>query len=67
MLEILQAWPLGKITIIKSFIAFQLVYILSPVQTNHTAIQEINVLFYNFLWNDKRDRIKRTVMINDYS
>ena len=24
-------------------------------------------MFYNFLWNDKSDEIKRKVMINDYS
>ena len=23
-------------------------------------------MFYNFLWNDKGDKIKRNVMINDY-
>ena len=40
----------------------------SPNKLNHTAIQEIkNVLFYNFLWNDKGDKIKRKVMINNYS
>ena len=58
---------LGKITILKGLIASQLVYIFSPLQTHHTAIKEINVMFYNFLWNDKGDKIKRKVMINDYS
>ena len=24
-------------------------------------------MFYNFLWNDKGDKIKRNIMINDYS
>ena len=57
---------LGKITILKSLIASQLIYIFSPLQTHHTAIKEINVMFYNFLWNDKGDKIKRKVMINDY-
>jgi len=60
---------LGKITVLKSLIASQLVYIFSPLQTNHAAIKEINVMFYNFLWNDKGNKIKRNikVMINDYS
>ena len=58
---------LGKITVLKSLIASQLVYIFSPLQTHYTAIKEINVMFYNFLWNDKGDKIKRNVMINDYS
>ena len=36
------------------------------MQTNHEAIKEINTMFYKFLWNDKGDKIKRKVMINDY-
>ena len=58
---------LGKITVLKSLIASQLVYIFSPLETNHTAIKDINVMFCNFLWNDKGDKIKRNIMINDYS
>ena len=58
---------LGKITVLKSLIASRLAYIFSPLETNHTAIKDINVMFYNFLWNDKGDKIKRNIMINDYS
>ena len=58
---------LGKITVIKSLAVSQLVYILAPLQTNHKAIKEINVLFYKFLWDGKGDKIKRNVMINDFS
>jgi len=58
---------LGKITVLKSLIASLLVYIFSPLETNHTAIKDINVLFYIFLWNDKGDKIKINIMINDYS
>ncbi len=57
----------GKITVLKSLIASQLVYILSPLTTNHRVLKEINSLFYDFLWNGKGDKIKREVMINDYS
>ena len=42
-------------------------YILSPIQSSPEAIKEINTIFYNFLWNGKGDKIKRNVMINDYS
>ena len=52
---------------LKSLIALQLVYIFSPLETNHTAIKDINVMFYNFLWNDRGGKMKRNVMINDYS
>ena len=49
---------LGKIAVLKSLIASQLVYIFSPLKTNHTAIKDINVMFHNFLWNDKGNKIK---------
>ena len=45
----------------------QLVYKLAPLQTDHKAIKEINVLFYKFLWDERGDKIKRNVMINDFS
>ena len=57
---------LGKITVLKSLVVSQLVYILSPLKANQTAIEEINKLFYQFLWNGKRDKIKRNILINDY-
>ena len=36
------------------------------MQTNNKVIKEINGRFYNFLWNDKGDKIKRNIRINDY-
>ena len=58
---------LGKITVLKSLLASQLVYILSPLQTNCEALKKINSIFYNFLWSNKGDKIKRNIMINGYS
>ena len=58
---------LGKITVLKSLIVSQLVYILSPLPTNQRVLEEINTLFFNFLWNGKGDKIKRNTMIRDYS
>ena len=57
---------LGKITVLKSLIASQLVYILSPLPTKHKVIGEINNIFFNFLWDGKGDKIKRDIMISDY-
>lgn len=51
----------------KSLVASQLVYIFSPLHTNHGAVKKINTTFNNFLWNDKGDKIKRKITINDYS
>ena len=58
---------LGKITVLKSLNVSQLVYILSPLPTNQRVLEEINTLFFNFLWNGKGDKIKRNTMISDYS
>ena len=57
---------LGKIVVLKSLIASQLVYILSPLPTKHAALDEINNMFYDFLWSRRGDKIKRDVMISDY-
>ena len=40
---------------------------LSPLHTNAKVIKEVNKLFFSFLWNGKRDKIKRDIIINDYS
>ena len=58
---------LGKITVLKSLIVSQLVYILSPLPTNQHVLEEINTLFFNFLWNGKGDKIKQNTMISNYS
>ena len=57
---------LGKITVLKSLASSQLVYLLSPPQSDYNAINEIDKLFYQFLWNGRGDKIKRKVMITDY-
>jgi len=70
--KILSCWKyrrltlLGKITVLKSLAASQLVYLLSPLQSDSNAINEIDKLFYQFLWNGRGDKIKWKVMINDY-
>ena len=70
--NILNCWKhrrlslIGKILVIKSLLASHLTYILAPLATNQNTIREINDIFYDFLWNKKGDKIKRTVLINDY-
>ena len=36
------------------------------MRVNEKAIEEVNKLFYSYLWNGKGDKIKRNVIINDY-
>lgn len=54
-----------KIVVLKRLIASQLVYMLSPLLTNQQVLDEINNIFYKFLWDGKGE-IKRSIMISDY-
>ena len=47
---------LWKVTVIKTLLASQLVYILTPLPTCHMAIKEINDLLYKFLWDGKETK-----------
>ena len=65
--EILRCWKyrrltlLGKITVIRSLVVSQLVYLLSPLRSNYRILNEINDLRYTFLWNGRK------IMISDLS
>ena len=56
---------MGKITLIKSLLVSQLIYILTPLPTYTNALQMVNKLLFEFLW-DKGDKIKREHIIRDY-
>ena len=58
---------LGKITIIKSLAMSQIVYQLSSLPSHQTVVHEINSILYDFLWDSKGDKMKRTEIINDYN
>ena len=53
--------------VIKSLLALQLVNIISPLPTSSRHLKDISDLLYQFLWDGKRDKIKRVEMINDYA
>ena len=57
---------LGKIVVLKSLIASHLVYMPSPLPSNQQVLDEINNIFYKFLWDGKGNKIKRSIMISDY-
>ena len=58
---------MGKIAILNALAVSQIVYVLSSLPTPKGVIKEINALLYDFLSDNKGDKIKRTEMINDYS
>ena len=57
---------LGKITLIKSLLVSQLIYILTPLPTYTNALQTVNKLLFEFLWDGKGDKIKREHIIRHY-
>ena len=58
---------IGKITVIKSLLASQLIYILSPLRTNIKYGESIQKELFAFLWDGKNDKIKRAQIINNYA
>ena len=60
--------PFGKITVIKSLAMAKINHLILALPNPPEAIiKEINHLFYKFIWGGKTDRIKRNVIIKEYS
>ena len=55
----------GKVVILKSLILSQFVYVASVLPIPPKLVVDLNKLMYNFLWNSKREKVKRAVLIND--
>ena len=67
--KIINSWnkrsltPIGKITVIKTFLLSKLNHLLlSLPNPNHSLLQVINNLFYKFIWSNKPDKIKRDII-----
>ena len=59
---------MGKITVVKKFAFPKLVYPLTVLNNISTEkINEIVNLMFNFIWDNKPDKIKRKVLYQDYS
>lgn len=56
---------LGRILIIKCFIISQFLFTLSAIDIPEKYIKEINSMIFKFIWNGKRDRIKRSVLVKE--
>ena len=63
---------MGKITVIKSFISSQFIYVMKTLVLPDNVLTELNTLVFRFLWRKKDcnkkayEKVKRKVMINDY-
>ena len=52
-----------KVTIIKSLIFSQIIYVVAPLpRPSARIISKLNTVIFNFLWGCKRDKIKREVV-----
>ena len=59
--------PLGKISVIKTFILSKFIHIFTALPTPKDAqIDELNKLIYQFVWNNKPDKIKRIQITQGY-
>ena len=60
--------PYGKITVIKTLAVSKITHLLIALPNpNENIMKEIESLFFKFLWNNKPDKIKRTVLIKQYT
>ena len=58
----------GKITIVKSFLTSQLVYMFSVLPSpDDDILIEIETILYKFIWSGKPDKIKRNILIGPLS
>ena len=58
---------IGKITVIKSFAFPKLIYPLTVLRSPpEIYIKKINDAMFDFLWNKKPDKIKRSIITNNY-
>jgi hypothetical protein len=58
---------IGKVTVIKTLALPILVQSLTVLPNPPDSIlNDIEKIFYKFLWNGKKDKIKRSIIINEY-
>ena len=57
---------MGKILIIKTLIIPQFTYIASVTLVSKERISELENEIYRFIWNGKRDKVKRQTLIADF-
>ena len=59
--------PLGKVTIVKTFVLSKLNHLFSSLPAQQPSIfKKLDDIIYRFIWNNKPDKIKRTQLCQDY-
>lgn len=60
--------PLGKITVIKSLLLPKLTHLFITLRTpSKQWITQLEKLFFQFIWNEKNDKVSRTLLIQKYT
>ena len=57
----------GRVLIIKSLIISQITYIVSCIPISEQIINTIEELLYTFLWCSKTNKVRKSVMIQEFS
>ena len=56
----------GKVTVLKSLALSQIMYTAAVLYTPEWVIKQIRKLSMDFLWNNKKNKIKDTYLQRDY-
>ena len=59
--------PIGKITVIKTFIIASFNHIFSTIPSLNHLTNQLDKLIYSFLWDDKPHKIGKKYITNDYA
>ena len=71
--KILKSWQhrkltlLGKVTVIKTLALPKLIHLLTSLPNlKQSLFNDLNKLFFNFIWDGKPEKIKRNTLIADF-
>ncbi len=56
----------GKILLIKTYALSQILYTTAVLPTPDKFVVELEEIIYNFLWNGKQHKVKKSVIIQSY-
>lgn len=57
---------IGRITVAKTLILPNITYLASVMTIEKRHINQFKKIIYNFIWDGKREKIKRTVLCKEY-
>ena len=58
--------PIGKITIIKTKIFSKFIHLFLSIPIRNCFLEKLNKILFQFLWNKKPDKVKRTTICTKY-